>query len=145
MDSSMSRAPVHLWVVGLLGLVWNGFGAFDYVMSKTRGAAYYRDLGMTDAQIAYMDSFPAWMTMVWAIGVWSAVAGTLLLLARSRQAATLFVISLAAYALSLVYSFLLSDGAAVMGDMAFMQWVVLAGCIAFASYSVAMVKKGVLR
>ena len=34
MDAS-AKAPVHLWVVGLLSLVWNGFGAYDYFMSKT--------------------------------------------------------------------------------------------------------------
>lgn len=145
MDSSWSRAPAHLWAVGLLGLAWNGFGAADYLMSKLRGADHSRAMGMTEAQIAWMDSLPAWMTLVWAVGVWSALLGTLLLLARNRLAVPAFLVSLGACVISLVHSFLLSDGAAVMGDMGRMQWGVLAGCIAFASCSLAMARTGVLR
>lgn len=139
------RTPVHLWIVGILGLVWNGFGAFDYLMSKLQGEAWYRQMGMTDAQIAYMDAFPAWMMVVWPIGVWGAVLGTLLLLRRSRTAEPVFLVSLAAFLVSLVYTYALSDGAAVMGSAGYMQLVVLAGCLFFAWYARAMARKGVLK
>jgi hypothetical protein len=138
------RAPLHLWLVSALGLLWNGFGAFDYLMSKLQGETYYRQMGMTDAQIAYMDSYPLWMIGVWAVGVWGAVLGTLLLLLRKKAAAPVFLVSLAAFVMSLIYSYLLSDGARVMGDTAYMQLVVLAGCLFFAWYSHAMARKGVL-
>jgi hypothetical protein len=138
------RTPLHLWLVAGLGLVWNGFGAFDYLASKLRGEPYYRQMGMTDAQIAYMAAYPMWMTVVWAIGVWGAVLGTLLLLLRKRAAAPVFLASLAAFLVSLVYTYLLSDGAKVMGETAYMQLVVLAGCLFFAWYSRAMARKGVL-
>lgn len=139
------RAPLHLWIVGGLGLIWNGFGAYDYLMSKLQGETYYRQMGMTDAQIAYMDSYPLWMMFVWPVGVWSAVLGTVLLLRRSRTAAPVFALSLGAFLVSLAYAWLLSDGAAVMGSAAYMQMVVLAGCLFFAWYSRAMARKGVLR
>jgi hypothetical protein len=139
------RTPLHLWIVGAVGLLWNGFGAFDYLMSKLQGEPYFRQMGMTDAQIAYMGSFPLWMMIVWPIGVWGAVLGTLLLLKRSRTAAPVFLLSLAAFLVSLVYTYALSDGAAVMGEMAYMQLVVLAGCLFFAWYSRAMARKGVLK
>lgn len=140
-----ARAPLHLWIVGVLGLLWNGFGAFDYLMSKLQGATYFRQMGMTDAQIAYMNSYPLWMTAVWAVGVWSAVLGTVLLLIRNRAAAPVFLLSLAAFLASLIYTYMLSDGAAVMGEAGYMQLVVLAGCLFFAWYSRAMARKGVLR
>jgi hypothetical protein len=139
-----TRTPLHLWIVAGIGLIWNGFGAYDYLMSKLQGAPYYRQMGMTDAQIAYMNAFPMWMTVVWAIGVWGAVLGTILLFRRSRTAAPVFAASLAAFLVSMVYSWFLSDGRAVMGDMAYMQFVVLAGCLFFAWYSRAMARKGVL-
>jgi hypothetical protein len=85
------------------------------------------------------------MMIVWPIGVWGAVLGTLLLLKRSRTAAPVFLLSLAAFLVSLVYTYALSDGAAVMGEMAYMQLVVLAGCLFFAWYSRAMARKGVLK
>jgi hypothetical protein len=38
---------------------------------------------------------PAWMTGVWAIGVWGALAGSVLLLLRSKWAVHVFAASLA--------------------------------------------------
>jgi hypothetical protein len=142
----MARAaPWHLWAVAAIGVAWNGFGVYDYVMSKTAGESYFRQMGMTDAQIAYMASFPTWMTAIWAIGVWGALLGTLLLFLRNRLASPVFAASLAAFVVSLIYSHFLSNGAEVMGDMAFMQWIVLAGCLFFAWYARRGVSAGFLR
>ena len=45
MDEQTVRAtPAHLWVVGVLALLWNLFGAYDYVMSRLRDAAYVRKM-----------------------------------------------------------------------------------------------------
>jgi hypothetical protein len=30
--------PWHLWLVGVLALLWNSFGAFDYVMTIPTGS-----------------------------------------------------------------------------------------------------------
>lgn len=142
-----ARAPWHLWVAGAVGLLWNGFGVADYVQTKTGGADYLRNFGMTEPQIDYMLAMPAWAVAVWALGVFSALAATLLLLLRNRLAAPLFAASLGFYLLSLVYTYLLSGGGRVMGGpqaMA-MQGVVLAGCLFFAWYSRAMVRVGVQR
>jgi hypothetical protein len=143
--ATASRAPWHFWPVAMIGVAWNAFGAYDYFMSKTVGDAYYRQMGMNDAQIAYMDSFPGWMTAIWAIGVWSAFAGALLLALRLRWSVPVFLLSLAAFLVSLLYAYVLSDGARVMGDAAGMQFVVLAGCIFFAVYSWRQAQTGVLR
>lgn len=140
-----TRTPLHLWIVGLIAVLWNCFGVYDYLMSKLEGEPYFRQMGMTDAQIAYMNAFPLWMQIVWPIGVWGGLLGALLLLRRSRTAAPVFLISLVAFLLSLAYTYLLTDGAALMGASATMQFVVLAGCLFFAAYSRAMVKKGVLK
>jgi len=51
-------------------------------------------LGMTPDQIAYFDSFPAWAVAVWAIGVWGAFFGSVLLLLRSRFAVHSFAIAI---------------------------------------------------
>jgi hypothetical protein len=140
------RTPWHLWAVGLVGLLWNGFGAYDYLMTQTRGDAYLREMGMTDPQITYFQAMPAWMDAVWAIGVWGALLGTVLLLTRSRWAAPVFALSLAAFVMSLIYAYLLSNGSEVMGSTAaIMNLVVLAGVIFFAVYSWWAAKRGWLR
>ncbi len=145
-DTVRDGAPWHLWAVGVLGLLWNSYGAYDYFCSHVQGEPYLRKMGMTDPQIAYFHAMPAWMTGVWAVGVWGAVLGTLLLLFRSRWAFHVYVASLVGFLLSLVYSYLLSDGSKVMGQQtSITNLVILAGCLFFVWYSRLMVKRGVLR
>ncbi|MDB5474892.1 MAG: hypothetical protein JWP49_403 [Phenylobacterium sp.] len=145
-DTPRAGAPWHYWVVTVVALFWNAFGAYDYFMSKTQGDAYLRKAGMTDVQIAHMHAYPAWMTADWAVGVWGAFLGALLLLARTRYAVHVFVVSLAAFVVMLAYTYLLSDGAKAMGQQGMIfNLVILAGCIFFAWYSWTMAKRGVLR
>jgi hypothetical protein len=60
-----SRAPWHLWVVGVLTLLWNGFGVYDFTMSLTQGEPYLRSMGMSDAQITYFNGMPSWTWVAW--------------------------------------------------------------------------------
>jgi hypothetical protein len=139
-------APWHLWLVGVIGIAWNGYGAYDYLMTKTKGAAYLKAEGLTDAQIAHYQVFPVWTTAVWAIGVWGAVLGTLLLLARMRSAAPVFAVSLAAFLVNVAYNYGVAHGAQVFGQKGVIMDVVIgAACVFFAWYARAMAKAGVLR
>jgi hypothetical protein len=141
-----AKAPWHLWVVGVVGVLWNAYGCYDYVMTKTGGDAYLRSFGFNDEQIAYYTTMPAWMTGIWAIGVWGGLAGAVLLLLRMKWALHVFVASLAAYLMSLVYTYALSNGAAVMPDGGWiMNLVVLAGCLFFVWYAWFAAKRGILR
>ncbi|NNE49190.1 MAG: hypothetical protein HKP43_01525 [Altererythrobacter sp.] len=85
-----TKAPWHLWVVGIVTLLWNAVGIFSYMMTHL---GKLEDLGMTPDQIAFFDSFPAWSNALWAMGVWGAFFGSVLLLFRSRWAVTSIAIS----------------------------------------------------
>ena len=138
-----TATPWHLWAVGVLALLWNGFGGYDYVMTQTNNAAYLAQF--TPEQRAYFDSFPMWMEAIWAIGVWGGVLGSVLLLMRSKWAFHAFLASLVAFAVSVVYG-QTSGGAAVMGTtgMIFSAVIFLLG-LGFVMYSRMMSRKGVLR
>jgi hypothetical protein len=145
-DTRRAGVPWHYWLVSILAVLWNAFGAYDYFMSNTRGDAYFRQMGMTEAQIAYMHSYPAWMIAVWAIGVWGGLLGALMLLARTRYAFHVFVASLAAFVISLIYTYGLSEGGRTMGTTGMiMQVVILAACVFLVWYARLMTKRGVLR
>ena len=32
--------PVHLWIIGVIALLWNAMGAYDYLMTQTQNEAY---------------------------------------------------------------------------------------------------------
>lgn len=143
MNAMTVRTPWHLWAVGALALVWNGYGGFDYVMTQTQNAAYLAQF--TEAQRAYFESFPMWMEAVWAIGVWGGVLASILLLLRSKWAFPAFLASLIAFAISVVYG-QMSGGNEVMGStgMIFSAVIFLLG-LGFVMYSRMMTRKGVLR
>lgn len=141
-----ARTPWWHWLVVMVAAAWNGFGGYDYIASNTQGDAYLASMGMTEAQITYFNAMPTWMTGAWALGVWSAVLGTVLLLFRSRWAMHAFVASLVGLVLSLIYTHLLSNGSDVMGQQgAIMNAVIFAGCVFFIWYAWMMTKRGVLR
>jgi len=32
----IQKTPIHLWVVGILAILWNSIGAVDYLMTQTQ-------------------------------------------------------------------------------------------------------------
>ncbi|GAA0470117.1 hypothetical protein GCM10009096_08780 [Parasphingorhabdus litoris] len=84
--------PWHLWVVGIVATLWNSGGALDYTMTQTRNESYMSSF--TQEQLDYFYAFPAWADAAWALGVWGALLGSLLLLMRSRHAVIAFGLSL---------------------------------------------------
>ncbi len=140
------KTPWHLWLVGIVAVLFNAVGVFDFIMSKTQGAAYMASAGMTPEQIAHYQAYPAWMTVVWAVGVFGAFLASILLLLRRKLAAATFAISLAAFLINLLHTFVLTNGGAIMGQqVAIMSAVITALLLFFLWYSWAMTGRGVLR
>jgi hypothetical protein len=146
MSTAAAKAPWHLWLVGSFALLFNSIGVFDFVMSMAQGATYQASAGMTPEQIAHYQQMPAWMTGVWAVGVFGAFIASILLLLRRRQAFAVFALSLAAFVLSLVYTYVLTDGGSVMGtQMAIMSAVIAGLLVLFGGYAQVMARRGLLR
>ena len=148
-DTSMTtRTPWHLWVVGVLSLLWNGFGGYDFIMTTTQGEAYFRASGFDQAMIDYYNAMPTWMYAPWILGVWGAVAGSILLLMRSRFAVPAFALSLLGALVSLVYGQFMNpmpELPPAMAMMKYMPYVITLIAAFLAWYAWTMSKKGVLR
>ncbi len=97
------RTPRHLWIVGVLALVWNAFGCTDFSMTVTRNPEWLAPL--SPEMIDWLDAAPSWTIVTWALGVWGGLAGSLLLLLRSRWAVAAFTISLLGLAVNQIYPF----------------------------------------
>lgn len=137
------KAPVHLWIVGILAVLWDAGGAYDYLATQYRIESYMSQF--TEEQLAYFYAFPAWMKAAWAVGVWGALLGSIFLLLRKSWAVWLFGASLLGLAVSSVYNFLLTDGLAVMGEGGAVFTVVIWIIALFLFfYARAMAKRGVL-
>lgn len=150
MEQDHVRAPMHLWIVGLLSLLWNAFGAFDYVMTRTRGAEWIRQMmdGVdADAFMQYIDNFPLWASIGWGLGVWGALAGSIALLMRRSLASTLFALSLVGAILGIGYQLAnpIDMAAFSEGTNALVPYMVLLIALGLYLYARSMKSKGVLR
>ena len=143
--TAQDRAPAHLWIVGILALLWNGYACYEYLMTNLRNPAFMARIPAD--QLAFMDSLPSWLTAFWALGVWGGLAGAILLLIRNRYAAWAFALSLAGAVIGLGYQMFVAKMPASMtaGAMAYMPWVVIIVCVALLWYARSEAKKGVLR
>ena len=142
-----TKTPWHLWLVGGLSLLWNGFGAFDFVMTTTQGETYMRAAGMTQPMIDHFLAMPTWMYVPWTLGVWGAVAGSVLLLLRMKWAVHAFALSLFGAVVSLVFGLMnpMPGLPPQMAAMKFMPWIiaVIAAFLLWNAWS--MRKRTVLR
>ncbi len=108
-DTIETKTPMHLWIVGVLSLLWNaGGGGQNYLAVKSATPEYYAQQGEAigvsgDVVRAYMESYPLWANIAFGIGVWCAVLGSILLLFRSRFAAPAFALSLAGFLAGVIY------------------------------------------
>ena len=142
-----TKTPWHIWLVGVVSLLWNAFGAYDFIMSTTQGEAYWRASGMTQPMIDYYNAMPTWMYGPWIVGVWGAVIGSILLLMRNKLAVPAFALSMIGAAISLIYGKVnpMPELPPAMAAMAYMPWVILVIAILLAWYAWTMGKRGVLR
>jgi hypothetical protein len=143
MGAPTVKAPWHLWVVGIVAVLWNAIGAFDYAATQLRIEAYMSQF--TEEQLAYFYGFPAWAVAAWAIAVWSSLLASLALLFRKAWSAGLFGLAIVAMVITFVYNFVLSDGLSMMGAGGLIFTAII-WLIAFflLFYARAMAKRGVL-
>lgn len=144
MNEQATRVPRHLWAVGVIAVLWNAMGAFDYSATQLRLEAYMSQF--TPAQLEYFYGFPAWAVAAWAIAVWSSLAGSVGLLLRRSWATWLFGAAIAGMAVTTLYNFVLSDGLAVMGaGAAGFTAVIWAVALFLFFYARSMSRRGILR
>ena len=144
MTDAAPAVPKHLWIVGVLSLLWNAVGAWDYLMTQTQNAAYMGSF--TQPQLDFFYGLPTWVVALWATAVWGGVLGSLLLLARKRVATTVFLVSLVCAVLVGIQNFALSNGFEVMGTggAAFSAVIVVVAFLLW-RYAEKVQRLGVLR
>jgi hypothetical protein len=148
--TAQARAPVHLWIVGILSLLWSCFGCYDYLMTRLHNTDYLASAmpGVDPAAaLAWVEDMPMYAQIGWGLGVWLAFLGAVLLLMRSRWAVWSYGISFVGAVLSLGYQLLLAPPLAGADAAIYkiMPVVIILVALGLFLYARAMEKKGVLR
>jgi hypothetical protein len=138
--SNAAKPPFHLWVVGLLLVLWNGWGIAIAIAAQTAS------LPSPDPEVAsFFAAQPLWLVVLGNIGPVSGIAGSVALLLQSRWAPALFgtqlgVLTLAnAYEVAIGTSLLLSSAESRVVTL--VVAVTVCGAIVYAR---AMARRGVL-
>ncbi len=140
-----AKTPWHLWMVGVLSLLWNAVGAMDFTMTQVKNESWMKHF--TPEQLEYFYGFPPWVVVAWGAATWGSLFGSLLLLLRRRLAVVVNLVVLVAMTLTFTHNYLLSDGMRIMGGggaLAFTAIIVVIGVFLYV-YARAMVRRGVLR
>jgi hypothetical protein len=138
-----ARAPVHVWIVGILATLWSCFGCYDYLMTRMRNTDYIASAmpGVDpNAALAWVDGMPIYAQIGWGMGVWLGLLGSVLLLLRNRWAVWSLGLSLVGAVLSLGYQIALAPPmpGAESAMMKAMPYVIILICVALFLYARAL-------
>ena len=142
--AEVGTTPRHLWVVGIISLLWNAMGAMDYVMTQTKNESYMS--AFTPEQLDFFYGLPDWVVAAWAIAVWGGVVGSILLLLRKSVAVWVFLASFIAMLITTFQNYVLSDGMKVIGDTFTLVFsaVIFLAALGLYLYAKTMQQRGVL-
>jgi len=137
--------PKHLWVIGILALLWNSMGAYDYLMTQTQNEGYMSNF--TPEQLEFFYGFPTWLVAFWALAVWGGVLAAVLLLLRKKLAVAVFLGSFLCMTVTAIRNYGFADGMEAMGGgvSLFMAVLIFIFALLLWVYARAMANKGVLR
>ena len=143
-DGEKTKAPRHLWVVGIVALLWNAMGAMDYLMTQTQNPEYMAQF--TPEQLEFFYGLPIWVVATWAIAIWGGILGCILLLLRKALAVLVFLVSWLSMVITSFHNFILSNGLEIMGDPFSLVFTAMIFLVALALflYARAMREKGVI-
>ena len=136
-----TKAPWHLWAVGILALLWYMSGAYTIQMAQL---GLLPDLAPDEA--AYYAAKPIWFEIATGIATYGSLLGALLLLLRRRVAAWLFGVALASIVFTNAVEF--ADGTSrsyVNTGAATVNAIIAAIAVLMVIYALAMRRRGVLR
>lgn len=140
-ESSTAKAPWHLWLVGVLALIWYASGTYTILMAQAGLLP-----GIDPDEAMYYAAQPHWFMVVTDVALVAAVAGSIMLLMRSARSVRAFGLSLIAILITHGYDIAMgtSRSFASQGAMV-VNLIILVIAVLVLFYANAMTRRGVLR
>ncbi len=113
MSPGLNTPPKSFYWTAGAALLWNLVGVYNYIAQMTMTEEVLAAL--PDAQRAFFESQPSWVTGAFALAVNAGALGCLLLLFRKAGALPVFVFSLACVLLQSGYDYFVADALRVFG------------------------------
>ncbi len=135
------KAPWHLYILGSAAVLWNVLGIFGFLATLTRFPPYMAKFG--DGAREYWMSLPDWIFAIWGVAVFTALAGSVMLLKRQTLAVRMLAFSATTTVLSMAasYSRPVPEGGA---DTISAVCIIVVALLVL-QYAMHLAKRGVLR
>ena len=143
--SNTNKPGIAFWIIGIIALLWNAMGVYNYLIQAYQTEAYTSSLN--EAQLALMESMPSWNTALFAIAVFSGLIGTILMLMCKKSAVSLFIISFVTATVNQLYWLFGTNAAEVFSESMpyLMPILVIVFCLFLVWYSRSQKANGVLK
>ena len=99
-DKSIDAVHWSFWVIGAIALIWNVMGAINFIVQMDADVL----AAMPASHRAIVEGRPIWATLGFALGVFGATLGCLLLLLRKSAAYYLFIASFLGMIVQLIHT-----------------------------------------
>jgi len=142
--SNTNKPSIVFWIIGIISLIWNAMGVYNYLIQAYQTEAYTSSVNET--QLAFMENMPSWNTALFAIAVFSGLIGTILLLMRKKIAVPLFFLSFITATVMQLYWLFGTDAIEVFSESMpyLMPILVIVFCAFILWYSKGQKAKGVI-
>lgn len=137
-----TKTPWHLWAVGVLALLWNGFGTVDFTATCMRFEPWVSQF--PEAMADYIYALPMWNWIGWGVGTWGGFIGSILLLMRNKLAVWAYALSLLGAAGSNALA-LTNPPPPEVGASVVLTLVIIGIAALLLAYAFWLSRKGVLR
>jgi hypothetical protein len=112
-QSAATKPPTWYWVIAGIALVWMLIGVLSWVMDLMTDEGAIAQ--MTEAQQQLYRSRPSWIFGVYAVAIFSGLAGAIGLLMRKSWTVAAFALSLIAIIVQFGYTFVFMDAIGLLG------------------------------
>ena len=140
------KNPWHLWLVGILALLWMSGGMWDFIATQSGYEPYLSQFSPQERE--FFTDIPGWAVFFWGLSIGTGVLGTICLLLRSRFTVPLYWISLVSFIIVSLQNYVLATPtmAQVVGGFAVgFSVVIFAVIVLLLVYTMRMRTVGVLR
>lgn len=120
--AGQAKPPMWFWIVAIGIVAWGGMGIVAFYMDVTMDAAAVAKLSAYDQ--AFRAKQPPWQIWAYGTAVWAGLFGAIALLAKSRAAHPIFVVSLVAVVALFGWEFVATDLIAAKGPLVAMGFPV---------------------
>ena len=139
--TTATKPSTSFWIISILALLWNLVGIMSFAMNVMMSPEALEALPQAEREL--YESSPAWLNFVYGLAVFSGTLGSLLLLMKKASAYRVFLVSLLAILIQMLYSILFTKSLEVYGPAALvMPILVIVIAIYLLWYSKNAIKKG---